>query len=93
MEKQTAVEWFAIQLKRIGVTEELIGHLTKEAKEMEKQQIIDACEKMYSEEKVYNIVEQAIKNYGKNQLGFFDGGVSNPIYTNLKKWFDQFKKK
>jgi hypothetical protein len=42
MEKQTAVEWFAIQLKRIGVTEELIGHLTKEAKEMEKQQIIYA---------------------------------------------------
>ena len=42
MKQETAVEWFAIQLKRIGVTEELIGHLTKEAKEMEKQQIIDA---------------------------------------------------
>ena len=51
------------------------------------------AKQMYSEEEVYNIVEQAIKNYGKNQLGFFDGGVSNPIYTNLKKWFDQFKKK
>jgi hypothetical protein len=47
----------------------------------------------YSEEEVYNIVEQAIKNYGKNQLGFFDGGISNPIYYNLKKWFEQFKKK
>jgi hypothetical protein len=42
MKQETAVEWFAIQLKRIGVTEELIGHLTKEAKEMEKQQSIDA---------------------------------------------------
>jgi hypothetical protein len=51
------------------------------------------AERMYSEEEVYDIVEQAIKNYGKNQLGFFDGGVSNPIYTNLKKWFEQFKKK
>ena len=46
--------------------------------------------KMYSEEEVYNIVEQAIKNYDKNQLGFSDGGfsdggVSNPIYYNLKR--------
>jgi hypothetical protein len=41
MEK-TAVEWFAIQLDRIGVTEELIGHLTKEANEMFEQQIKDA---------------------------------------------------
>ena len=48
---------------------------------------------MYSEEEVYKIVEQAIKNYGKKQLGFFDGGISNPIYYNLKKWFEQFKKK
>jgi hypothetical protein len=47
----------------------------------------------YSEEEVYNIVEQAMKDYGKNQLGFFDGGVSDPIYYNLKKWFEQFKKK
>jgi hypothetical protein len=51
------------------------------------------AKQMYSEEEVYNIVEQAIKNYGKNQLGFFDGGVSNPIYYNLKQWFEQFKKK
>jgi hypothetical protein len=40
--KQTAVEWYAIQLAIIGVTEELIGHLTLEAKEMEKKQIIKA---------------------------------------------------
>lgn len=41
----TAVEWFAIQLDRIGVTEELIGHLTKEANEMFEQQIKDAYQK------------------------------------------------
>lgn len=40
--KQTAVEWLQIQLDRIGITKELIGHLTNEAKEMEKQQIIDS---------------------------------------------------
>jgi hypothetical protein len=45
MKKQTAVEWYAIQLAIIGVTEELIGHLTLEAKEMEKQQIIDSFNK------------------------------------------------
>ena len=27
------------------------------------------------------------------QLHFFNGGYSNPIYNNLKKWFEQFKKK
>lgn len=39
--KQTAVEWYARQLARIGITEELIGHLTKEAKQMEKEQMLD----------------------------------------------------
>jgi hypothetical protein len=47
----------------------------------------------YSEEEVYNILEQAIKDNSSKQLHFFDGGYSNPIYTNLKKWFEQFKKK
>ena len=42
MKKQTAVEWYSEQLARIGVTEELIGHLTKEAREMEKEQIMNA---------------------------------------------------
>jgi hypothetical protein len=50
-------------------------------------------ERSYSEEEVYNIVEQAIKDNSSKQLHFFDGGYSNPIYTNLKKWFEQFKKK
>ena len=50
-------------------------------------------ERMYSEEEVYDIVEQAIKENSIKQLHFFDGGYSNPIYTNLKKWFEKFKKK
>jgi hypothetical protein len=50
-------------------------------------------ERSYSEEEVYDIVEQAIKENSIKQLHFFDGGYSNPIYTNLKKWFEKFKKK
>jgi hypothetical protein len=42
MKKVTAVEWLEQQLNRIGLNSDLIGHLTKEAKEMEKQQIIDS---------------------------------------------------
>jgi hypothetical protein len=57
MEK-TAIEWFAIQLDRIVVTEELIGHLTKEANEMFEQQIKDAYQtshiSMMTAEQYYN---------------------------------------
>jgi hypothetical protein len=49
--------------------------------------------KLYNEEEVYNIVENVIKESKEKQLTFFDGGVYNPIYTNLKKWFEQNKKK
>jgi hypothetical protein len=50
-------------------------------------------ERSYSEEEVYHIVEQAIKDNNSKQLHFFDGGYSNPVYTNLKKWFNKIKKK
>ena len=50
-------------------------------------------ENNYSEEEVYDIVQKAIKENSSKQLHFFDGGYSNPIYNNLKKWFKQFKKK
>jgi hypothetical protein len=82
--KQTAVEWFAIQLERIGVTEELIGHLTKEAKEMEKQQSIDACGSMYSEEEVFNF----LMNFWMEKRREFK---TNPVC--VANWFEQFKKK
>ena len=49
--------------------------------------------KMYSEEEVYDIVQKAIEENSSKQLHFFDGGYSNPVYSNLKKWFEQFKKK
>jgi hypothetical protein len=47
----------------------------------------------YSEEEVFHMLVKAIKDNKVNQLSFFDGGMSNPIYTNLNKWFEQFKKK
>ena len=58
--KQTAVEWVSHQLARIGVTEELIGHLITEAKEMEREQIEDAWnsasggDAYYTGEQYYN---------------------------------------
>lgn len=50
-------------------------------------------ERMYSEEEVYDIVQKAIEENSSKQLHFFDGGYSNPIYSNLKKWFETYKKK
>ena len=50
-------------------------------------------ERSYSEEEVYDIVQKAIEENSSKQLHFFDGGYSNPVYSNLKKWFEQFKKK
>lgn len=41
MEKESSVEWLVIQLDKIGVTKELIGHLIIEAKEIHKQEIIE----------------------------------------------------
>ncbi len=40
--EQTAVNWLSEQLNKIGISEELIGHLIKEAKALEKEQIKDA---------------------------------------------------
>jgi len=59
MKQETAVEWFAIQLKRIGVTEELIGHLTKEANEMFEKQIINASNESYLNSK---LIKRSVKN-------------------------------
>ena len=39
--KQTAVEWLLEQLERMGITNEIIGHLEDQAKEMEKEQLIN----------------------------------------------------
>jgi hypothetical protein len=50
-------------------------------------------ERSYSEEEVLEILVKAIKDVKVKQLTFFDGGSEYPIYSNLSKWFEQFKKK
>lgn len=40
--EQSSIEWYAKQLARIGLTDEVIGHLTNEANQMHKQEIEDA---------------------------------------------------
>ena len=90
--KQTAVEWFAEELNKwrtanigehstIGIPSEVLD----KAKEMEKEQ----AERMYSEEEVYNLLEEAMKDCYNQELEYhYDGD-----YKNLKEWFEQFKKK
>lgn len=46
--KKSSIEWYAKQLAKIGLTDEVIGHLTKEAKEMHRQEVIDAWENGYT---------------------------------------------
>ena len=63
---QTAVEWYAKQLARIGVTEELIGHLTKEAKQIEKEQMIQFAENMrYVSNNIETSYNETYKNTEK----------------------------
>jgi hypothetical protein len=50
-------------------------------------------ERSYSEEEVFHLLVKVIKDNKVNQLSFFDNGISNPIYTNLNKWFEQYKNK
>jgi len=57
MKNKTAVEWLAVQLDKIGVTKELIGHLIKEAKEMEKNQL----------KQFYNHGKWAVIDYGQDE--------------------------
>jgi hypothetical protein len=51
------------------------------------------AERSYSDEEVLEILVKAIKDVKVKQLTFFDGGSEYPIYSNLSKWFEQFKKK
>lgn len=50
-------------------------------------------QRSYSEEEVLGILVKAMKDVKVKQLTFFDGGSEYPIYSNLSKWFEQFKKK
>jgi hypothetical protein len=63
MEKQTAVEWLAKNLKDFPHVKhsQLFRDLVQKAKEMEKQQIMDA----YYEGKEYGFLEQAEQYYNE----------------------------
>jgi hypothetical protein len=50
-------------------------------------------ERSYSEEEVLEILVKAMKEVKAKQLTFFDGGSEYPIYSNLSKWFNEFKNK
>ena len=88
--KQTAVEQLIDQLTSVGVLEipqgsNVVTYIIEQAKEMEKEQ----AERMYSEEEVYNLLEEAMKDCYNQELEYhYDGD-----YKNLKEWFEQFKKK
>jgi transcription termination factor Rho len=78
---KTAVEWFEVELESISVDfsgglitfKEFIEQyekLLKQAKEMEKQQIVDAItqyqikhNKIYSEQGILNVVDNAMQYY------------------------------
>jgi len=83
--QQTAVEWLMDRLPHSIETQ--FSKQIEQAKELEKQQIIDACqqERMYSEEEVLKLW---------NWLN--DGFIirkSLPTREELIGWFEQFKKK
>jgi hypothetical protein len=63
--EQTAVEWYSEQLAKIGVTEELIGHLTKEAKAMEKEQIVKSSAIAFEDMFGYDGTNYGLKYYNE----------------------------
>jgi hypothetical protein len=67
MPKQTAVEWLINEMhkKQHGLTETSYNHLFDQAKEMEKEQIMDAYHEGTTE--FYSAVEYYIETYGGNQ--------------------------
>ena len=52
-----------------------------------------ALQRSYSEEEVLDILVKAIKDVKVKRLTFYDGGSEYPIYSNLSKWFEKYKKK
>jgi hypothetical protein len=91
--KQTAVEWQFEQLfnsfEKFNNGEYTFNdylkrnlEIRKQAKEMEKQQIIDACGSMYSEEDLQN----AFYN------GWLYRGEDYSFPQAKKEWFEQLKK-
>ena len=88
MKKQTAVEWL---VKEVFPDNEIFGisnALIQQAKEMEKQQIIDACGSMYSKEEVLEQLNILMSLPSSTLDKFTDDNGNITI-----KWFEQFKKK
>ena len=76
--KQTAVEFLLEKYKSQNTL--LFSDDFEQAKEMEKEQ-------GYSEEEVYNLLEEAMKDCYASELEHHHSGD----YRNLKEWFEQFK--
>ena len=64
---KTAVEWLENELSKIGLTHEIIGDKIQQAKEMEKQQIIDAWNSAYGGDSHHEGKDFFEKTYGGNK--------------------------
>ena len=93
---KTAVEWYNSKVIELMTQREQgnidvlefrnqLDLLLTEAKEMEKSQ----HKRMYSEEEVYSLLEQSMKDCYLWELEEHYSGD----YKNLKEWFEQFKNK
>jgi hypothetical protein len=82
MKKQTAVEWLEKQLQKEEYIEKFgcVIYIINQAKEIEKQQIIDACGSMYSDMQEY--AEFCIECDRREM----------PLLL-VKDWYEHFKKK
>jgi len=94
--KQSAIEWFYIELKELIKKSELseikpsefdngVAKLLYQAKEIEKQQV-------YSEEDMKDYALKCISNYLFGE-DFISYNLRIPIVENNDKQFEQFKKK
>jgi hypothetical protein len=89
--KQTAVEWYFKQMQsKEQFTQEEFDSITKQAKEMEKQQ------KAYSEEEVDFFVKNILHHikyyeYNVNNLELIS--FSNDIESEIEKLYEEFKNK
>ena len=84
MKKQTAVEWLEKQLQKEEYIEKFgcVTYIINQAKEMEKQQIIDACGSMYSEDEVKKIALDFFYHWWNSKGTNTEQGFD--------KWFEQF---
>ncbi|MFZ4671840.1 MAG: hypothetical protein ACOYLT_07485 [Flavobacterium sp.] len=63
MSKETAVEWLINELTVIDFTDPFWKEKIEQAKEMEKEQIIDAYEEGYLQCTIYGLPQKSRKHY------------------------------